>query len=290
MLSIINFVLAAPVPVVVQNREVGVSGVDAAKDDTATSPLRRGPSESTNALPSPRSSDLGYWQEQEPRHDLRSRTDSDSSGSGEPGEPSNPPIDPLANPPRPTLLPGSASTSRLPTSQAPAEEIDPLNPGSSGNTDLNTSPEPPGRLAHDIGYTSKNPIGKVQSAPSLWTGLRSQLFENPAPPPNLLGDPPRWLGTSPSRLNPAATIDLFNNPSTPASRLPPSSWLGFGSQLHSWSPSTSPFKMLFKPQLPASQAPTVETDPLNPGPSSLHGNRSKSLSLPGPRLTDNSDR
>ena len=103
------------------------------------------------------------------------------------------------------------------------------------------------------------------------------------PPIDLLSDPPRWPGPT-SRLNPAAAIidlDLFDNPpnsrlppSSFGSRLPPSSSLSFGSRLLSWSPSTT----LSTPQLPStsrlptSQAPTEETDPLNPGPSSPHGN------------------
>jgi len=118
MLSIIDFALAAPV--VVQKH----SGVDAAKDGKTTSPLRWDPS--TNALPTSRSSDSGHWQEQEPgQDDLRSRTD--SSGSPEPGEPPNSPI---ANPPSPSpsLRLGPGSTSRLPTSQAPTDKTDSLNP------------------------------------------------------------------------------------------------------------------------------------------------------------------
>ena len=138
MLSIIDSMLAAPV--VVQKREVGISGVDdASEDGTATSPLRRDPS--TNALPTPISLDSGHWQEQEPRkHDLMSRTGSD--GSPESGEPSNPPIDLSTDPSSPTLR-GPGSTSRLPTSPVPTGETDPLNlwPSSlHGNTDLNPPP------------------------------------------------------------------------------------------------------------------------------------------------------
>ena len=136
MLSIIDFALTAPV--VVQKH----SGVDAAKDGKTTYSLW---DPSTNALPTPRSSDSGHWKEQEPRqHDLRSRTD--SSGSPEPGEPSNSPI---ANPPSPSPSPSlrldPGSTSRLPTSQAPTDEPDPLNLGPSslhGNTYLNPSSGP----------------------------------------------------------------------------------------------------------------------------------------------------
>ena len=138
ILSIIDFALAAPV--VVQNRGVGISGVGASKDGTATSPLRRDPS--TNALPTARSLDSGHWQEQEPRqHDLVSRAG--PGGPPEPGEPSNPPIDPFAGPPSPTLRLDPGSTSRLPTSPVPTEGIDPLNPWPSslhGNTDSNPPP------------------------------------------------------------------------------------------------------------------------------------------------------
>jgi hypothetical protein len=73
MLSIIDIALAAPV--VVQEHEVRVSVVDAAKDGTAMSPLRWDPSDKwlanaadrTNAPSIPRSSDSGHWREQEPR-------------------------------------------------------------------------------------------------------------------------------------------------------------------------------------------------------------------------------
>ena len=133
-ISIINFALAAPVAV--KKYEVRVKGVDVAKDGTTTSPPRR--DSSTNALPTPRSSDPGYWQEQERRQlDLASRTDSD--GSPEPGEPSKQPIDLFPNPPSPSLRLGPGSTSQSPTDQAPTDKPDPLNQAPSslhGNTDL----------------------------------------------------------------------------------------------------------------------------------------------------------
>ena len=91
MLSVIDIALAAPVPV--KEHQVRVSVVDAAKDGTGTSSLRRDPSDKwlanaadrTNAppIPIPRSSDSGDWREQEPRqHKPRSGTD--SIGSPEP--------------------------------------------------------------------------------------------------------------------------------------------------------------------------------------------------------------
>ena len=152
ILSVIGFAPAAPV--VVQEHDVRVSGVDAANDETAPSRLRRDPwqanssaADRTNAplIPrsSARSSDSGHWREQqEPRqHKPRSRTNSNY-----PPEPSNPapPIDLTDDtPPSPSLPPARpGSTSPSLTSQAPTVEPDPLNPSSSphGNTDLNPSP------------------------------------------------------------------------------------------------------------------------------------------------------
>jgi hypothetical protein len=159
MLCVTDFALAAPVTV--QGHEVRVRVVDAVKpvqDETATSPLRRGPSDKwlmnaaglTNA-PIPRSSDSGHWRDQEPRqHDSRSRTE--SNGSPEPSNPP-PPIDlndnysPSPSPPHidsnanhpasPSLRPGSGPTSPIPTSQTPPDEPGPLNPSSPhGNADI----------------------------------------------------------------------------------------------------------------------------------------------------------
>ena len=150
--SVVDFVLAAPV--VVQEHKVRISVVDAAKDGTDTSPLRRrrgrdpsgkwpaNAADRTNAPPIPRSSDSGHWREHEPRqHNPRPRTE--SKGSPEPSNPApsidlyaNNPPGPSSSPPPPE--PGSASP--LPLSQAPTDEPDPLNPSSlHGNTDLNSS-------------------------------------------------------------------------------------------------------------------------------------------------------
>jgi len=151
MLSVINFAFAAPV--VVQEHEVRVREVDAAKDGIATSPpsLGQGPLDKwlanavgwANGLQIPRSSNLGHWQEEARQDNLRSRTD--SNGSPKPSNPA-PPTDPHANDPlspspSPPLGPGS--TSQMPKSQSPTGEPDQLNPGTStphGNTDLNPSP------------------------------------------------------------------------------------------------------------------------------------------------------
>ena len=149
MLSVIDFALAAPV--LVQEHEVRVSVVDAAKDGIATSPLRWNPSDKwlANAadrtiappVPIPRSLDSVNWQEQEPRrYNPRPRTD--SQGSPEPSSPASPidPIDLYINtPPSPPLSPGSISP--LPSSQAHTDEPDPLKPSlPHGNTGLNPSP------------------------------------------------------------------------------------------------------------------------------------------------------
>jgi hypothetical protein len=140
MLSIFNFALAAPV--VVQEHEMHVSVVDAAKDRTATSSLRRDPSDKwlanaadrTNPPPILRSSDSGHWREQEPgQRNPRSR--GDSNGSPEPSNPA-PPINLYANNYNPRPPPGPGSTSSSPMSQVPTDESDPLNPLSPhGNTD-----------------------------------------------------------------------------------------------------------------------------------------------------------
>src|SRR6266852_6404872 len=104
MLSFIDLALTAPV--VVQEHEVRVSVMDTTIDGTATSPLRRDPSDKwpadwTNTPWIPRWSDSGHWREHVPRqYNLRSRTD--SNGSPEPSNPA-PPIDPYANnPPSPS--------------------------------------------------------------------------------------------------------------------------------------------------------------------------------------------
>jgi hypothetical protein len=139
MLSVIDFALAAPV--VIQEHEVRVNVVDAAKDGTA--PSDKWPTNAadrTNTPMIPESSNSGHWRQQKPRqHNPRSPMD--SNGSPEPSNPA-PPIDINANyvqsssPP-----PGPGPTSPSPTSQAPTDEPDLLNPSSPhGNTDLNPSP------------------------------------------------------------------------------------------------------------------------------------------------------
>jgi hypothetical protein len=163
MLSVIDFALTAPV--VVQKYEVRISAVDAAKDGTSTASA----ADRTNAPPIPRSLDSGHWREQEPRqHNPSSRTDSNDPpepskpalsidlnadyspspspphidpNANSPPSASPPHIDPNANsPPPPPPPPGPESTSPLPTSQAPTDEPDPLNPSSPhGNTYLNPS-------------------------------------------------------------------------------------------------------------------------------------------------------
>jgi hypothetical protein len=122
--SVIDFALAAPV--VVQEHEVRVSVVGAANDRTATSSLRRDPSNkwpanAPDAPPTPilRSSD---WRESR-QHNLRSRTDSIGSP-----ELSNSASLYANNPP---------TTSPSPTNQAPTDEPD---SSPHGNTDLNPSP------------------------------------------------------------------------------------------------------------------------------------------------------
>jgi hypothetical protein len=105
ILSVINFALATPV--VVQEHEPANAA------------------DQTNAPPIPRSSDAGNW------YNLRSRTD--SIGSPEPSNPAN-------NPPSLSPPPGPGSTPSSPTSQAPTDETNTLNPSSPhGNADLNTS-------------------------------------------------------------------------------------------------------------------------------------------------------
>ena len=97
--------------------------MDAAIDETATSRLRRDPSDKrpadrTNSPWILRSSDSGHWREHVPRqYNLRSRTD--SNGSPEPSNPA-PPIDLNADyppSPSPPWYPGSPS--RSPTHDAP---------------------------------------------------------------------------------------------------------------------------------------------------------------------------
>jgi hypothetical protein len=124
MLSVID--VAPTAPVLVQEHEMRVSVVDAAKDGTATLPLRRDPSDKwlanaadrTNTPPIPisSSSDSGHWWEQDLRqHNPRPRRDLNDS-------------------------PGP-STSPSPTSQAPTDEPNLLNPPSpNGNAYLNLSP------------------------------------------------------------------------------------------------------------------------------------------------------
>ncbi|KAN0114077.1 hypothetical protein V8E52_007053 [Russula decolorans] len=140
MLSVIDFALTAPVAV--QKHQVRVSAVDAAKDRTATLPLRRDPSDKwlanaadrTNVPPIPRSSDSGHWREHEPRqHNPRPRTD--SKGLPEPSKPA-PSIDLNADYyPSPSPSP--------PPPPPPTDEPDPLNPSSPhSNTDLNPSSLP----------------------------------------------------------------------------------------------------------------------------------------------------
>jgi len=134
MLPVIDFALAAPV--VVQEHEVRVSVVDAAKDGTAPLPPQRDLSYKrlANAQPIPRSSDSGHWREQR-QYSLRLRTD--SIGSLEPANPASPIGLHANNPPSLSPPPGPGSTS---TSQAPTDKPDPLNPSSPhGNTYLTPS-------------------------------------------------------------------------------------------------------------------------------------------------------
>jgi hypothetical protein len=174
LLSVIDFALAAPV--VLQEHEVRVSVVDAAKGGTATSPLRRDTSnkwlanaaDRTNAPLIPRSSESGHWREQEPRQpNPRSRTD--SKGSPEPSNPA-PPIDLYANNPRsPSPPPGPGSTSPSPSSRAPtADEPDPLNPSSPDESRSSSSRVSPQiASSSDVSYYSSS-SPEVSYSSSSW--------------------------------------------------------------------------------------------------------------------------
>jgi hypothetical protein len=132
MLSVIDFALAAPV--VVREHEVRVSVVDAAKGGTATSPLRRDPSDKwlanaadrTNAPTIPRSSESVHWREQEPRQ-YNPTPQKDSNVSPEPSNPARP-IDPYTSnllSRSPPAGPGSTSPSPTPTHDTPAPDGSP---------------------------------------------------------------------------------------------------------------------------------------------------------------------
>ena len=227
MLSVINFALTAPVAV--REHEVRVSVVDAAKHRTATSPLRRDPSDNwpvnmvdrTNAPPILRLPDSGYWREQEPTQN-NPRSLIDLNGLPESSKPA-PSIDRNADPTEdqsPSPPPSPGRTPRSPTSQARTDEPDLSNPGSSsppGNTDLN---------------------------PSLHQGLEptdDPHALNPAPPSGSRPKPLPFTFMDPSSSQEGQTVQ------SPRLSLGPT-------------PTT--------PSL-TSQAPTNERDPLNPGLSPL---------------------
>ncbi|KAI0272018.1 hypothetical protein BGY98DRAFT_180955 [Russula aff. rugulosa BPL654] len=256
MLSVIDFAFAAPV--VVQEREVRVSVVDAANDGTARSPLRRD------------QSDSGYWRKQVPRYNPGSRTDSN--------DPSNaaPPIE-LNDPPTPDVPPGFESASLLSTNQAPTDSNRPskLAPPIDlyANHDPPTPDVPPGFESAPFLSTNQAPTGSNRPsnlAPPI------DLYANhdpptPSVPPGF--ESPYFLPTSQAPTdsssnwpsNSAPPVDLkVNHPPSPSvqpgfeflptSQAPTYSWAS--SSYHPPSPSVPPgFEFKFLP---------IDEHPLNP--------------------------
>jgi hypothetical protein len=186
MLSVIEFAALAA-PVVVQEHEVRVSVVGAAKDGTATSPLRRDPSDKwlanaadrTNAPPIPRSSDSGYRGAQEPRQH----------------NPDNP-APPIAKPPL-----------DLNVDPIPSPRVGPLAGPSPGPTTSSTSQEP----------TQHNPALPIAKPPL-------DLNVDPIPSPRVgpLAGPGPGL-TSPSSMSQAPTDEqelTQHNPALPIAKPP----------------------------------------------------------------------
>jgi hypothetical protein len=272
MLSVIDFAFAAPV--VVQEREVRVSVVDAANDGTARSTLRRDQSgkwpanvaDRTDAPLIPRLSDSGYWRKQVPRYNPGSRTDSN--------DPSNPapPIE-LNDPPTPDVPPGFESASLLSTNQAPTDSNRPskLAPPIDlyANHDPPTQDVPPG--FESASFLSMNQAPTDSNRPSN-LAPPIDLYANhdpptPSVPPSF--ESPYFLPTS------QAPTDSSSN--WPSNSAPPVDLKAN----HPPSPSVPPgFEFKFMP---------IDEHPLNP--SSPHGNTDLNTSpYQGQGPTDNSDR
>ncbi len=165
---------------------------------TATSPLRRDPSDKwlanaadrANAPPIPRLSDSGHssWREQELRqHNPRPRTDSDDSP--EPSHPA-PPIDPYANnPPSPSPAPGPGSTSPLPTSHSsvvstPTHDTPPPD----GSPQIASSPDRSPSFSSWLPADSHSDSMSSWSSGWSWSSLSSPDENNPSSPDQLSTD------------------------------------------------------------------------------------------------------
>ena len=203
MLSVIDFAFAAPV--VVQERDVRVSVVDATNDGTTRSPLRRDQSDKwpanaadrTGAPLIPRLSDSGYWRKQVQKHNPESRTDSN--------EPSNPapPIE-LDDPPTPDVPPGFESASFLSTNQAPTDSNRPSDIAPS--IDRYASHDPP---SPSVPPGFESPYLPTSQAPAVSSSNRPSSSNHP-PSTSV---PPGFESTS-FKFLPTDELDPLN-PSSP---------------------------------------------------------------------------
>ncbi|KAF8502018.1 hypothetical protein F5888DRAFT_1800527 [Russula emetica] len=253
MLSVIDFALAAPV--VVQEHEVRVSVVDAAKDGTATSPLRWYPSDKwpanaadrTNTPPILGSSNSGHWREQQPRqHNPRSRTD--SNGSPEPSNPA-PPID--SSPP-----PGPGSNPPSPPGQAPTDEPDLLNPSS----------------PHDDSHALYPALPSDSRLLRLDPSLAYELDSHSSPPPN--SQKFKYLSELKSTTTPLTPPQIASSPD----ESPSSSDQSSAEEYYPSSPDHLSTDESYSQSSSSDQLSTDESHPPTPGPTDNH---------PPPALTSN---